>query len=181
MSFRIHAAGSNNFRYTRDNCVDDDIFDAAELLSALQDLEQSPGRLVPTVGTAISAGVGYFLPSATNNVVRAVAQLESLHTLQTAFASLAVAANRGFIDTFARQTRRLRIEDVFVSARYNFVGEDYPTTRFMRTILPILRQTEMNNFGVLLQLSRVLSLYSDHIGDSNNPMLLVNLSKTTNF
>ncbi|QYO67707.1 RNA-guided endonuclease InsQ/TnpB family protein [Leptolyngbya sp. 7M] len=44
MSFRIYVSGSNGFRYERNNCADDDVFEAAAVISALNASGPSVGH-----------------------------------------------------------------------------------------------------------------------------------------
>jgi hypothetical protein len=57
MSFRIFAAGTEGFNYSADNCADQDLFQAAEVMNAMRAAGPSPA--------GIGEGVAdYVLPSA---------------------------------------------------------------------------------------------------------------------
>ncbi|MBK7707425.1 MAG: hypothetical protein IPN69_17980 [Acidobacteria bacterium] len=172
MSFNIFAAGSRGFQYTRENYPDDDVFEAASILSALRSggptalgvAEGVADYVVPSEGSAILDGV------------QAVAQITFLHTLCGAVDQLAMCsgANRGWISVAPRQTHALW-PDTNRFARYDFSPGREPGAEFMRCILPILEATGMANYGVLMAMSLALSGYRSHIGSSGTPMIQIEL------
>jgi hypothetical protein len=172
MSFRIHAAGNPRFHYTRDNCVDGDIFEAAAIMSALRSAGPSP------IGVA-SGVADYVVPSdasAMREGLGAIAHMTFLHTLRTAVDLLATCndARDGWISVYANQSHLLWVDTARIAV-YDFTPGDNPSSEFMVKIMPVLTATGMNNFGVLMQMSMALSRYYDRIGTSGRPMIQIQL------
>lgn len=174
MSFRIFATGTENFHYTRDNCADNDIFEAAEVMSALQGLEPS--------ASGVAQGVAEYLSPSMEGVrssgIASIASGEMVHLLTNAVTMLATCtgARQGWISVAPRTSHFLRAETSRY-ARYNFSPGREPALEFMRMILPVLTATDMNNYGVLREMAIALSRYYAHIGNSGTPMIQIELSK----
>jgi hypothetical protein len=171
MSFRIHAAGSGGFRYSRSNCVDEGVFTAAAIMAAMQGFE-------PSRAGAVQAAADQVLPSAPNafEFAAQAARIEMLHTLDMGVTRLAMCTGwGGWISVSARQTHALW-PDTSRFARYDFSSGDSPGSDFVQRILPALRETDMMNFGVLAQLSNACSSYADYLDGSGTPMLLIELT-----
>ena len=172
MSFRIFAAGSDNFHYEKDGNIDKDTFETIKVLAILQSME-------PTKAGAGQAAAEYVLPSAgITDLMEAMAAREFLHNLGNAVSFLAMCsgASDGWISVSARKSHILW-PDTMGIARYNFSPGDDPGSEFIRLIAPPLKTTDMNNWGVLLVLSNVLAKFSQHIGESATPMINIQLSK----
>lgn len=174
MSFRIHAAGSDGFRYSSSNCADEDLFTAAEIISVM-------GSLEPTRASFVEAGIGQVLPSAPSGyeAAAAVGRMIFLHTLSDAVSLLAActgASQGGWISVAPRETSLL-LPDTSRFARYEFSPGRSPGSEFMQRIIPALNDTDMNNYGVLRSLSIALSLYQVHISISATPMIQIQLTK----
>lgn len=172
MSFNIFAAGVRGFQYTRENCPDDDIFEAASVMSALR----AGG---PTLQGAGEAVADYVVPSEGSAIldgVQAVAQLTFLHTLCGAVDQLAACsgARNGWISVAPREGHALW-PDTNRFARYDFRPGDDPGREFVARILPALEATGMANYGVLRAMSLALSGYRSHIGSSGTPMIQIEL------
>ena len=171
MSFRIHAAGSRGFRYTRDNQPDDDIFEAAAIISALN----ASG---PSVGGVAEGVADYALPSVdVTDGARAVASMTFLWMLRDAVDLLSTCSrvSQGWISVAPRQENALWA-DTSAFARYEFSSRDSHGSEFIRTILPALRTTGLNNYGVFRALALAVADYHGHIGQSGPPTMLIQLT-----
>jgi len=172
MAFRIHAAGSNGFRYERDNNPDNDIFEAASVISTLISLE-------PSVSGAVGLAADQITPSvSTSDVVRAGANITFITMLRDAVDMLATnrRAHGGWISVAPRQTHTLW-PDTSGFVRFDFYSDESSAgSEFIRAILPQLVATELNNYGVFRALALAITRYHTHIGDSATPMLLIHLS-----
>lgn len=175
MSFRVFAAGSQHFHYARDNNPDMDIFNAADVASALRSVGS------PSVRGVAEGVADYYVPSDTGAYregIAAIARMEFLHMLKNSvdFLAMCTGSSDGWISVAPRQSHVLW-PDTASFARYNFSPGDDPGSEFFRTIRPALEATDMNNYGVLRMLALVLSRYYDHIGDSGTPMIQIQLFK----
>lgn len=158
MSFRIHAAGSNGFRYERDNCPDEDMFDAAAVISALN----ASG---PSAGGAVEGAADYFQPSVgLLDGVSSVATTTMTDLLRSTVNFLAMNRNtsRGWISVSSRESS-LVWADSTGFARYEFNSDDDPGVEFIRTILPSLRESGFNHYGTFRALSMAITTFDTHI------------------
>lgn len=172
MSFTIHAAGSNGFRYDRSNCPDDDIFEAAAVISALN----ASG---PSAGGAVEGVADYYTPSVgVLDGVSSVANTTMIHTLRSSVNFLAMNRNttRGWI-TVSSRTSSLVWADSTGVATYYFSADDDAGDEFIRTILPSLRESGFENYGTFRALSMAITAYDGHRPNSGPPTLLIQLSK----
>ena len=174
MGFSIYAAGSGGFRYRADDQADEGLFTAAEIISIM-------GSLEPSRGSVVEAGIDQVLPSAPSGYEAAaqVATTVFLGVLSDAVDLLAActrASQGGWISVSPRETNLLWA-DTSRFARYEFSPGESPGSEFIQRILPALRDTDMNNYGVLRSLSVALSLYQVHIGTSGTPMIQIELTK----
>jgi hypothetical protein len=177
MSFRVFAAGvgpNGTWNYERDKNPDDDVFEAAAVISAFR----ASG---PSVRGAAEAVADYHVPSdasAYRDAIRAIATMTFMQTLNNSVCFLAMCrgASNGWISVAPRRSRTLWVDTVGF-ARYDFSPGNSPGSEFIQTIVPALRATDMNNYGVLRSLSIVLSRYQQHIGDGGTPMIQIQLFK----
>lgn len=174
MSFRIHAAGTDGFRYTRDNNPDEDVFQAAEVIATLLSLEPSVEGAVGIAADQVTPSVG------AADIVRVGANIEFIHNLRGAVDMLAThsgATRNGWISVAPRQTNLL-FPDTTDFTRFEFYQDDTsPGSEFIRQILPVLRTTDFNNYGVFRALGNALWRYEAHIDRAGSPMILIQLSK----
>lgn len=176
MSFSIHAAGvgrGGGFVYTRRNCADGDIFEAAAIMSALR--SSSPTRVGAAEGVA-----SYTVPSESSarmDGIRGIARMEFIHLLQNGVGMLASCegARQGWLSVTANQSH-IAWPATNRIARYNFLPGVNSACEFMQTMMPVLTGTEMNNYGVLRGLAMALNGYYYNIGTTGRPMLLVQLN-----
>lgn len=178
MSFNIHASGQASggqpFLYTRRRCADGDVFEATAVMSAIQ--ATSPSRL------GVAEGVGdYVLPSVAGDV-RAGAQAHGAtiwrQRLVTAFSMLATNPHvaQGWIGVSAVQST-LGIRRSSAVRRYNFSSRGSVSAHaFLQTVMPVLTQTNMNNYGVLREITNAIWAFRNHIGpNGRRPMLSIQL------
>lgn len=175
MSFNIYVSGNpNRFTHEMNGLFDDDVFQAASIISAMR----SSG---PSLGGMAQAGANYIVPSTGGGVrqaYRLMARMVFLRQLGTSLALLAArpGSRNGWIGVSASNTSTW--PDSFGSARYNFSPRVNPGLEFTERIIPALEAAEMNNFGVLREFGIVFSLFNSHIGrNSGTIMLNIQLSK----
>lgn len=175
MGFRIYAAGSDRFRHERDNQSDEDIFTAAEIMAIMQSLE-------PSASSVVEAGIDQVLPSPPSGIdaAAAIARMVFLQTLSdtvTMLATSPAASRGGWISVSASQSNLLW-PDSSGFGRYDFApGDENPGAEFVRTVLPALREADMENYGVLRAISIALSGYSARISESSMPRLNISVWK----
>jgi hypothetical protein len=173
MSFNIHAAGTEDFVYARERCADGDVFEAMQVISALQ--ATGPSRMGVGEGVA-----DYVLPS-TGSQGSDGAQAHGAtiwrQSLQEGLVLLASnrSAAQGWVSVSAVQsTIGLRRASAVRTYHFGSGGSD-PAVAFMRTITPVLTQTHMNNYGVLREIANAIWQYRAHIGGGGPPMLSIQL------
>jgi hypothetical protein len=172
MSFRIFAAGSEDFHFIKDDNIDQDSFDTIKTLAILQNME-------PTKMGAVGAVAEKVLPSAgITDLMNSMAAMEFLHNLDNAVSFLAMCSGSsdGWISVSSTK-RNYIFPNTSGFFRYNFLPGDSPGSEFIRGITPGLKNTEMNTWGVLFVLANVLSKFYNHIGDSGRPIINIQLSK----
>ncbi len=167
MGFRIFAAGNPDFHYENDKCIDQGDFDTVDLISKMQGLDG-------TKMGAFATGVDVVQPSAgLKDLAAAWATMESLHLLKTSVTLLAMlpGSGDGWISVTGYESH-LFWPDTVRNARYGFTGDD-PGTAFVKRIAPMLKETNLNNWGVLLQLAKTLSQYETKV--SSRPIINIQL------
>lgn len=174
MSFNISAFGvahGKPFHFNRDDCIDGDDFNIANLIATLQGLTPSSAGLV-------AAGIEHNLPGSGADAMGVIAQIEFLHVLKNCVDSLAMCddAGNGWICVSSIE-KRFILSDNFGFGKYEFDPGDDPGTEFMKIIGPGLANCGMDNWGVLRILVIVLTRYSDVLGQSGKPVLNIQLSK----
>ncbi len=173
MSFNIHAAGSYGFRYTRKKCVDRDIFEAGKIMSKLRSLRPNgssvakgvASHMLPSLRSARMAGIG------------GIAKWQFVHLLNDGVTWLAShnKVHNGWIHVYARRSSTFWA-DSSGFARFRLHGTIL-SFDFMRTIMPVLIDTEMNHFGALHELSNAIYAYGQYISDVKiQPRLLIQLN-----
>lgn len=178
MSFSIFASGNalgQPFHYYRADCIDGDDFVIAELISTLQGMTPS------AIGVAQSAAetvIANNLPGGAAEGMGTIAFLEFLHTLKNIVDCLAMCddASNGRITVFTKQKHFFSADDLGYGRYYFYPGND-PGTEFIKAIGRSLEATDMNNWGVLRALVIVLTLYSNAVGQSGKPDIMIQLEK----
>lgn len=172
MSFRIYVSGSNGFRYERDNCPDDDVFEAAAVISALN----ASG---PSAGGAVEGAADYLTPSVgVLDGVESIARRTMTDLLRTQVTLLAArrSNSNGWISVSANQDALIGPGPTGF-ARYEFYNDADPGGEFIRTILPALNSSGFNNYGVFRAIALAVSSFSQHRPSSGPPMMLIQMSK----
>ncbi|MCU0961908.1 MAG: hypothetical protein MUF48_17575 [Pirellulaceae bacterium] len=177
MSFNIYASGTAGFVYSRNHCADGDLFEAAEIINAMRNAGPSP--------MGVAEGVGdYVLPSAEGQARTGIQA--QLGTATRAHAGDGVnllamcnqAAQGGWVSVNANRRRALGLwPDATGIRRYNFRPRADAAVEFATLIVPLLRATSMNNWGVWLEVDQALRHYYLHIHGAGRPMILVQLTR----
>lgn len=191
MSFSTFAFGSPSFHYRRNDNVEGDDFNALQLLATLASMSPGRGELIPgsavgTAGKAIGSRAiglgGSYLPSAdTAGGAMAFASRAFLEMLVNTVSLLAISPGAGGDGARILVTSRHHHAlwpTTIRFASYDFSPGDDPGTEFVRAIASSLKETSLNNWGVLRSLVLVLSQYSDQIRDTNTtPFISIELDK----
>jgi hypothetical protein len=173
MSFNIFAAGSIAFHYSKSNRIDGDTFETMKLLSSFS----SARTVVDVVATAEKE----LLPSTGISSVQgygSVARMTVVRNIEIGLALLRTQRRdqQGAISIHTTQSSLLWT-NISRFAQYNFFGATNPGAEFMRTIIPALEATDMNNWAVLTELSRVIGFYNGHLFGEDPVRLQIQLSK----
>jgi hypothetical protein len=170
VSFNVFASGSGNFHYQKDNFIDGGDFVPIKVVSALMTME-------PSASGAVSTYIGYKQPGITD-LMETMATMEFLHTLNDAvcFLVMCSGASDGWISVSCSESHLLW-PDTKSFAKYGFSPGDDPGAEFIKVIAPGLKQTSMDNWGVLAALSIVLAKYWNQIGEDARPMLNIMLDR----
>ena len=171
MSFRIYAAGTRGFRYSRDGCPDEDIFQAAAVISAIN----SSG---PSVGGVIDGIRDYQGGSDVLDQTRSLGRAAFAYLLQSAVDSLALCpgAAQGWISVYSVNTH-IFWPDTNHHMTFRFDSSDSPGADFVRSIVPGLVTTDFNNYGTFRAMALAVSRYNTHIGMEGVPILRLELSR----
>ena len=170
MSFRMFASGTRGFRYTRDDNPDEDIFQAAAVISAIN----SSG---PTVGGVVDGVRDYQGGSDVLDQTRSLARASFAYQLRNAVDSLAMCpgAANGWISVYTVRTHVLW-PDTNAHSCYRFDPGDNPGAEFIRTILPGLSSTGFNHYGAFRAMALTIARYNEHINGEGTPILRLELS-----
>lgn len=174
MGFKIFASGSTGFHYGKDKCEDGSTFELIKVVTALQSLD------IASMGTLAITGTGAYIDykaQGITDLMVALAREEMFHNLSNAMCFLAMLPNSSDGQIFVAATEKnIFSPDVSRSATYKFSPGDMPGAEFITTIWRSLKDTGLDNFGVLLQLSVVITKFYNHIDDSTTPKLLIDLT-----
>lgn len=170
MSFRIFSAGVPKFNYIKNTLPDGEVFEAVKIIHAFTTAD-------PTLGGAAGASSDIILPDVTD-VMKNIAGMEFAHLLNNAVCSLAMqpSTTNGWIAVSATETHTFW-PDTMRFVKYTFSPGDNPGAEFMRKLAPALKDTSMDNFGVLLGLAMALTKYYNHIDADQTPMINIQLTK----
>ena len=168
MSFRIHASGGARYHYIRPKCADGEMIQNLAFLSALRSGELAPANhIVPSAETVHQNGL------------QAIARRTGIHLLRSGVEFLAMqpGARRGWISVYARKNISYW-PDKARMAKFYLAGGDAPAYAFMKRMMPVLKETGMDNFGVFLQLAQAIGGYSSHmkVRKHKTPMLSIQLN-----
>ncbi len=177
MAFRIHAPGVMDFTYSRTNCADGDLFEAAAVMNAIR--AAGPSRIGVAEGVA-----DYVLPSAESEARSGIqANLGTATRAHcgdgvTLLASCNGVGQGAWITVSAHRRRVAGLwPDAGGFARYEFRPNVQPAAEFMRRVIPALTSAGMNNWGVLLEIDKALRGYYTYLHGTGCPRINVNLYK----
>ena len=173
MSFSIFAAGSCDFHYKKDDCIEGDDFDVVKILAILQSMQPTAAGAAGAAGEIV---IDQTFPDITD-AMGAVALFEFLHLLKTSVDLLAMnsGSNGGWISVASTETHLLWPDTVRFNS-YKFKPGNDPGTEFVKTIGPGLKETDLNNWGVLRALVLVMNKFADKYDNSMKLMLNISLS-----
>ncbi|MEE4217187.1 MAG: hypothetical protein V2I48_06230 [Xanthomonadales bacterium] len=178
MSFSIFASGLPDFNYERDNCADEDVFEATAVINAVRQLQ-------PSAQGVAEAVYDYVSPSAAGTA-REEAQRGgvTIHGIGLArdVDALALGGRAhagGWIAVSAYQTviaSRLSIIPIGTAEpgscrRYTFSAGAEHGYLFTQRVMPILEERGLNNYGVLRQMRCAVQRYRNSMGSI--PMLQI--------
>jgi hypothetical protein len=174
MGFNIFVAGADDFHYSRNGCEDGSTFELIKVVSALQGLDFQSKAHLGITGTG--AAIDIAAPGIADLMI-ALATREMLHNLSNAVCFLAMNSNSsdGWIYVNATEKNTLWADTVR-SAKYTFSPGDSPGAEFISRIGSCLKDTDLDNFGVLQYLSIVISRFSNHIDVSTTPKISISLT-----
>lgn len=170
MGFSIFAAGTKDFHYSKDDCIDDSDIDMVDLLSKLQGLDGTKMGAFATGVDIVQPSVGVI------DAMKSMATIQFLHLLNNAVSFLAMKqqASNGWIFVAARESHLLW-PDTGGNGEYKFKPGNNPGHEFMKKIGPALKEADMANWGVLRELALCLSKFDRHIGEGR-PCITIQLS-----
>jgi len=164
MAFNIHVLGTQGYRFTQENCPDQDIFQAASAIGKIK----TAGRIAQ--GSGGSGG------SNRMNGVQAIAQIQGFHLLAQGLSLLALTTNSSRAKIhFNLRTERTAWPDSGTTIQFNYSTNHADLhARFGRQVFPALQEFDMNNYGVALKMGAAISAYSAAVRNEN-PMLVINI------
>lgn len=177
MGFNIFASGIQSYSYSRNNCADGDLFEAAAVMNALREAG-------PSWSGAAGGAQDYFQPSAEDQARSGIqAQLGTATRAHlgegvTLLATSGQARQGGWIAVYATRSRLLGMwPDATGFVRYNFFPNVDPAREFTTQIIPVLTATSMNNWGVLLEIDSALRGYYTYLHGRGIPRIQIQLFK----
>jgi hypothetical protein len=174
MGFDISAGGTNNFHYKRNGCEDGSTFEFIKVITILQSLDIQSAAHLGITGTG--GYIDYKAPGITD-VMISLATMEMLHNLSNAVCFLAMNPHSSDGYIFLNATEKNTFwADTNRNAKYSFSPGDSPAAEFVNAIKNCLKDTGLDNFGVLQHLSIALSKFNDCIDDSMSPQIMISLT-----
>ncbi len=173
MSFNANASGTRGFRFSSHNNPDENIFTAADIISAVSSVS---GPNLKGIGEGVA---DYTLPSiddTTRSAINSFARIGFLSALVTAVSRLATIrfGSQGSIGISAHRSKLLGENIEF--ARYSFSPGIQPGIEFVQATFPALDETGLNHYGTLRVLAQILNKYYDFIDDEKDkPVLLIEI------
>ena len=174
MGFNIWATGitgskSKMFHYSKKNCLDQGDFEPPKLLTMIPSSPNAGGVAKKIVGTP-SSHIG----GATVKAMFKMAEMHSIHLLNTSINLLSANSNGGKISVYCEEEKWYWADsNSFVN--FYMSGGDLSRS-FMRKISPGLVKTGLNNFGVLMQIAMCISEYDRKLQKHVTPNLSISLT-----
>ena len=177
MGFNIWAVGLTGsssqglFKYEKKNCLDRSDFDPPKLLSIIPDSPDAAGIAKKISGTPES-----HLGSATVDGMSKVAELIFAHHVIQGIQFLALHGSGGSVSVYCNEAKWYWADsNSFVEYRITSTSGIDPGKEFLKKIGPGLKNTSLNNFGVLAQIAICLSKYESALPQSAKPNLRIEL------
>lgn len=191
MSFNISARGvgysRKSFFYEMSDCIDGDDFEAIQAASDISKLKPSLDGVKDAVkdkakGELKNRIKDKFFPTPT--IIDMVAGMGSMVLIELLINQVDLLAAKHNINNRRRKPyifltarkSRLLFPDLYGIADYAFSTQQ-PGLQFIRKLMPALKESKMNNFGVLIQISRVLLNYEEMLLTSNPPQIMIEVWK----
>ena len=178
MGFKIFASGSTgekagggrgHFHYSKDNCLDKGDFDPPAVLSWLPSTPDAAGIAEKIIGSPES-----HMDNVTSAGIMKIAEMELAHLVRNAVDMLAMHGD-GEISVYCLQEKWYWADsNSFV--KFKLGNSSNPGRDFIKAISPGLVKTELNDFGVLLEISIALSKYDQALPGSASPLINISLS-----
>ena len=174
MGFDIFATGASDFHYEKKGREDGSTFEFIKVVTILQGLD------VTSLGKGVISGAGgavdHVAPGITDLMI-ALATKEMLHNLSNAVCFLTMNSNLsdGWIYVHATEENTIWTNTVR-SAKYKFSPGNSPGAEFIDTIWPCLKDTGLDNVGVLKHLSIALSQFSNRVDGSVPAQIIIYLT-----
>ena len=153
------------FHYEKNDCLDQGDFEPPKLLSMIPDSPNVAGVAKKIVGTPES-----HIGGAEVKGMMKIAELVFAHQVITGINLLRLHANQGSISVYCHQ-KKWYWADANSFTDFSIIGTN-PGRDFLKAIGPDLVKTELNNFGVLGEISLVLSAYDRSLRGRVNPLML---------
>ena len=183
MSFNIFVSGTTgnregggrgHFHYSKDDCLDGDDFEPPALLSLLPGSPDAAG-VAKKIAEEVAGTPASHLGSATVGGMTKIAEMQTAHLVRTTVDLLAMHGSGGEISVYCLQ------ESWYWANSSSFVAfkigsSSDPGRDFLRKIGPGLVKTELNSFGVLLQIAIALSKYDQALPGSASPLVSIELT-----
>lgn len=160
MSFRIHAAGTGGFRHDREGIDFGDVYEFADGLSRMYSVTGGVRSFASgeATGAVEDVVVG---DSALRRSLNAMGQLVGANLLREMVILLAATRTPVRISVAARREGMIFTESAFREVVI-YADDMQPAVEFFRAISPALQAAEMNTFGVMSAIARVLSEFMAH-------------------
>ena len=178
MSFNIYVSGVTgvtkggglgSFRYSKDNCVDQDSFDPPALWKLIPSSPDATGVAEKIAGTPEDQ-----LTDAVISGMSKIAEIELAHMVRTGVDLLAMHGSGGEISVYCVQ-KSWYWADTNSFVNFKFSSSNDPGRDFLKAIGPRLVKTELNNYGVLAQIAIALSQYDSALPSSASTNLNISL------
>ena len=188
MSFNISARGIGQigrdkkfFQYDMPDCIDGDEFEAIQIIHDASKIKPSLDGLKDAAKDEIKNRIKDKL-FPTPSIIEMAEKLgetvlvEALKTQVTLLAMHDIYSRntQAYIFLTARESRILA--DGYENVRYVFNRHE-PGLQFIKTVAPALEETNLNNYGVLVQLIRVLVNYDEMISRDQTPQIMIEIWK----
>lgn len=177
------------FYYKKEDNLDGDSFALVEILSSISPQFSEKG-IKKTIKETIKETakdnaedkarekVGGTITDNMLDLIAALGNMELLRAIKTQVTLLAMHNRKRtpYIFLTARE-ENLLLPDTCEIAKYSFPKSGEPGTDFLKKILPALKATDMNNYGVAAQLLSVLVNYDEMLSKSDPPQIMIEVWK----